>query len=173
MHTCLSYACTTFGGSVEGQSSLPSFSKCMRAHHPRAQHTDEPVCTKDSGAHAQQAFCESTLPISGIRQGLTEFNFSPHSTSTAQKSIMRIMAELNYQNPANPSPTWMPGSGSFSFCTIPEICKHTNVKRCSSASPPKAMVRLTSRMRLPNFVRPSDRLSATTSPISKAVRSAK
>jgi hypothetical protein len=27
---------------------------------------------------------ESTLPISGIRQGLTEVIFSPHSTSTAQ-----------------------------------------------------------------------------------------
>jgi hypothetical protein len=35
-----------------------------------------------------------------------------------------------------------------------------------------ALVHLTSRMRLPNFVEPSDRLITTTSPISKAVPSA-
>lgn len=150
---------------------LPISSKCVRAHH---QHAYEPACMKDSGACAQNKhFARGYLADLLDPARLNRVQFLPALDKHCTKSIMRIMAELDYQNPARPSPTWKPGCGSFSFCTIPEICKHGNVKRCSSASPPKALVRLTSRMRLPNFVRPSDRLSATTSPISKDVRSAK
>jgi hypothetical protein len=61
---------------------------------------------------------------------LDRVHFLPALDKHCTKSKMRIMAELDYQNPARPSPVWTPGSGSFSFCTIPGMSVLSTICVC-------------------------------------------